>query len=99
RFLAEHAQGKTQILEKGVEERQAALVSIGFFGLLEAAKFAARGLACLLSGHAAAEIFFFQQLQMRAELGVEGLLIARPCENRKKPFCQRLDVVHCSILA
>jgi len=58
-------------VQQGVESPDAALVAIQLLGLFDAAKFAARGVARLFGLHAFANIFFRQQLDVRAKLGVK----------------------------
>jgi hypothetical protein len=69
--VTQPAERKSQVLEKRVEKLDAALVAIQLFGLFDAAKFAPSGVARFFGAHAFANIFFGQQLEVRAKLRVQ----------------------------
>src|SRR5207245_7578097 len=71
RTLSEHAETEAKVLNKSFEERQAALVAVKGFGLLEAAECAAGGEACFFRRHAAADVCFGQRIKMSAQVGVD----------------------------
>jgi len=65
---------KSHVLPQRFQKRQPALLAVGLFGLLYAAKFTACCVLRFLGGHAAANIFFRKRLQMRAQLVVQILI-------------------------
>jgi hypothetical protein len=62
---------------ESLEKRDAALVAIGFLGLLHSAEGSARGLSCGARGHAAPEVLLGEQVEMGSDLGLD-LLIEPP---------------------
>jgi hypothetical protein len=71
RPLAQHADGKSDILQQAIEHRQAPLVAVAFLGLLNAAEFAPCGMARFFPSHAPSKIFFREHGQMRLNFGIE----------------------------
>src|SRR5882672_10188568 len=69
--LTQHADGKSDILQPAVEQRQAPLLAILFFGLLHAAEFALCGMARCLGLHAARDFSRDQHVKIRLNFGIE----------------------------
>ncbi len=61
-------------------------VTVEFFRLLEAAEFTAGGIARLCGGHAAADIFLSEQLQVGPQLGIQFLFVASLGEESSNPI-------------
>src|SRR5580704_13724346 len=60
-----------QVLQERLEEGQAALVTIGFLGLLQAAKLTPRRVARVFFIHATADVFFCKRIYVCAQLFVQ----------------------------
>lgn len=68
---AEHAQGVSQILERRLDERQAAAIPIDLFDLIDAAEGAQRRVPGVVSGHPSAPVLVDLHLEVAADLVVE----------------------------
>jgi len=92
--LEEHAQGKSDILQPAVEQRQAPLLAILFLGLLHAAEFALCGLACRLGREAAPLMLRNQHVKMRLKFGIEIALDPLLAEKTVQPRSKGRQPLH-----
>src|SRR5882672_5001734 len=92
--LAQHADGKADILQPAVEQRQAPLLAILFFGLLHAAEFALCSMARRLGRHAAPNIFSDQHGKMRLNFGIEIALDSLFADKAVQPRSKCTQPLH-----
>ena len=72
--FGEHPDRKAQVLHDGPDDRQPALIAIGFLDLVDAAELTTRRNPCRVGGHASRDVLFRQQIEVRLNLFGEARL-------------------------
>src|SRR6202171_4960136 len=83
------------VLQQIIKKRQAVLLAICFLRLLKPAEFASRGVTRLLRRHAAANVFFGEEVEVSAEFGVEAFVemaLAKKSKQTRRENAQTVQI-------